>query len=51
MALAEKITGRPVPFEVMARASALGFTFILILFVVGLANDISMLNGSGFNVR
>jgi len=28
-----------------------GFVLILIIFVIGLSNDISTLTGSGFNVR
>jgi regulator of sigma E protease len=50
-ALAEKVRGRRIPFEVMERASALGFALILIVFAIGLSNDISTLSGSGFNVR
>jgi regulator of sigma E protease len=50
-ALAEKVRRRRIPFEVMERASALGFVLIVIVFVVGLSNDISTLSGSGFNVR
>jgi regulator of sigma E protease len=50
-ALAEKVRGRRIPFEVMERASAVGFVLIVLVFVIGLSNDISTLNGSGFNVR
>jgi regulator of sigma E protease len=50
-ALAEKVRGRRIPFEVMERASVVGFVLIVMLFVIGLSNDISTLNGSGFNVR
>ncbi len=50
-ALAEKVRGRRIPFEVMERASAAGFVLIIIVFVIGLSNDISTLSGSGFNVR
>jgi regulator of sigma E protease len=50
-ALAEKVRGKRIPFEVMERASAVGFVLIIIVFVIGLSNDISTLNGSGFNVR
>jgi regulator of sigma E protease len=50
-ALAEKVRGRRIPFEVMERAGVVGFALILIVFVVGLSNDISTLTGSGFNVR
>ena len=50
-ALAEKVRGKRIPFEVMERAGAVGFALILIIFVIGLSNDISTLTGSGFNVR
>ena len=50
-AVAEKIRGRRIPFEVMERASVVGFVLIVALFVIGLTNDISTLNGTGFNVR
>jgi regulator of sigma E protease len=50
-ALAEKVRGKRIPFEVMERASAAGFVLIIIVFVIGLSNDISTLSGSGFNVR
>jgi regulator of sigma E protease len=50
-ALAEKIRGKRIPFEVMERAGALGFVLIILVFVIGLSNDISTLTGQGFNVR
>jgi len=50
-ALAEKVRGRRIPFEVMERASLVGFVLILMLFVIGLSNDISTLTGKGFNVH
>jgi regulator of sigma E protease len=50
-AVAEKVRGRRIPFEVMERAGVVGFVLIILLFVIGLSNDISTLNGSGFNVR
>jgi len=50
-AVAEKIRGRRIPFEVMERAGVVGFVLIVMLFVIGLTNDISTLNGPGFNVR
>jgi regulator of sigma E protease len=50
-ALAEKVRGRRIPFEVMERAGAVGFVLILIVFVIGLSNDISTLTGPGFSVR
>jgi regulator of sigma E protease len=50
-ALAEKVRGKRIPFDVMERASVVGFALILIVFVIGLSNDISTLTGNGFNVR
>ena len=49
--LVEKVRGRPVPFSVMERAGVIGFVLVLILFLVGLSNDIDRLSGEGFNVR
>jgi regulator of sigma E protease len=50
-ALAEKLRGKRIPFEVMERAGAVGFVLIILVFVIGLSNDISTLSGQGFNVR
>jgi regulator of sigma E protease len=50
-ALAEKVRGRRIPFAVMERAGMVGFVLIILLFVVGLSNDITTLAGKGFNVR
>ncbi|MFI5123169.1 MAG: M50 family metallopeptidase [Vicinamibacteria bacterium] len=49
--LVEKVRGRPVSFRVMERASVIGFALVLMLFVIGLTNDIDRLSGEGFNVR
>jgi regulator of sigma E protease len=49
--LVEKVRGSRVPFSVIERASAVGFLLILMLFVIGLTNDINRLTGPGFNVR
>jgi regulator of sigma E protease len=49
-ALAEKVRGRRIPFEVMERAGAVGFVLIILVFVIGLSNDISTL-GSGINLK
>jgi regulator of sigma E protease len=49
--LVEKLRGRPVPFSVMERAGAIGFVLVLMLFLLGLTNDIGRLTGEGFNVR
>jgi regulator of sigma E protease len=50
-ALVEKVRGRRVPVEVMERASAVGFALILLIFTIGLSNDISTLSGRGFGLR
>jgi len=50
-ALAEKVRGRRIPFAVMERAGIVGFVLILLLFVIGLSNDISTLSGKGFNIH
>jgi regulator of sigma E protease len=50
-ALAEKVRGRRISFSVMERAGVVGFALILLLFVIGLSNDISTLTGKGFPVR
>jgi regulator of sigma E protease len=49
--LVEKVRGKPVPFSVMERAGAVGFVLVLILFLIGLSNDIDRLRGEGFDVR
>jgi regulator of sigma E protease len=50
-ALAEKVRGRAIPFEVMERAGLVGFVLVITLFLIGLSNDIGRLTGEGFNVR
>jgi regulator of sigma E protease len=49
--LVEKVRGKPVSFRVMERASVVGFALVLMLFVIGLSNDIGRLSGEGFDVR
>jgi regulator of sigma E protease len=49
--LVEKARGKPVPFRVMERAGALGFVLVIMLFFIGLTNDIGRLTGEGFDVR
>jgi len=49
--LVEKVRGRPVSFSVMERASAVGFLLVMILFAIGLTNDIHALNNGGLNIR
>ena len=51
-ALAEKVRGRAISFRVMERASLVGFVLVLMLFYVGLSNDIGRISsGEGFGVR
>jgi regulator of sigma E protease len=49
--LVEKVRGRPVPFRIMERAGVVGFMLVMLLFAIGLTNDIDRLTGEGFNVR
>jgi regulator of sigma E protease len=49
--LVEKVRGKAVPYRVMERAGALGFVLVIMLFFIGLSNDIGRLTGEGFNVR
>jgi regulator of sigma E protease len=49
--LVEKVRGKRVPFSVMERAGAIGFVLVILLFFLGLTNDIGRLTGEGFNVR
>ncbi len=46
-ALAEKVRGRAIPFAIMERASVIGFALVLMLFVIGLTNDIGRLQHGG----
>ncbi len=51
-AIAEKLRGRAISFRVMERASLVGFVLVMLLFYVGLSNDIGRLtSGEGFGVR
>jgi regulator of sigma E protease len=50
-AVVEKVRGRPVPFSVMERAGVVGFALVLMLFFIGLSNDIGRLQGQGFRPR
>jgi regulator of sigma E protease len=51
-AVAEKVRGRRIPLAVMERAGMVGFVLIILLFFVGLSNDISALtSGSSLTVR
>jgi regulator of sigma E protease len=50
-AIVEKIRGKPVAFSVMERAGVVGFMLVILIFLVGLSNDIGRLSGEGFQVR
>jgi regulator of sigma E protease len=50
-AVAEKLRGRAIPFQVMERSMAIGFVLVLTLFVIGLTNDIGRLQGQGLRPR
>jgi regulator of sigma E protease len=49
-ALAEKLRGRAIPFSVMERASVVGFVLVLLLFAIGLENDIDRLGNGEFKI-
>jgi regulator of sigma E protease len=49
--LVEKVRGQRVPFSVIERASAIGFLLILLLFVVGLSNDLGRLGDDALNPK
>jgi regulator of sigma E protease len=42
--LVEKVRGQRVPFSTIERASAVGFLLVIMLFVIGLTNDIGRLS-------
>ena len=49
-AIVEKLRrGKPVSLRVMERASIIGFALVLMIFVIGLSNDIGHITGEGFN--
>ncbi|HMJ36020.1 MAG TPA: M50 family metallopeptidase [Baekduia sp.] len=50
-ALAEKVRRRPIPFRVMEQASYVGFVLVVLLFAVGLTNDIGRLQDGGFGMK
>ena len=47
-AIVEKIRRRPVPYSTMERSGVVGFALVLMLFAIGLTNDIGVLKGKGF---
>ena len=50
-AIVEKVRRRPVPLAVMERAGVVGFMLVILIFLIGLSNDIDRLSGQGFQVR
>jgi regulator of sigma E protease len=50
-AIVEKVRGRPVSLRVMERAGVIGFMLVILIFLIGLSNDIDRLSGEGFQVR
>jgi regulator of sigma E protease len=49
--LVEKLRGGPVSLRVMERATVVGVALVLMLFFLGLSNDIGRITGEGFQVR
>ncbi len=49
--IVEKFRRKPISFQTMERASVVGFALVLMLFLIGLTNDIDRLTGEGFSVR
>jgi regulator of sigma E protease len=47
-AIVEKIRRKPVPYSTMERSGVVGFALVLMLFAIGLTNDIGVLTGKGF---
>jgi regulator of sigma E protease len=50
-AIVEKVRGKPVPLRVMERAGVVGFMLVILIFLIGLSNDIDRLSGEGFRPR
>ncbi len=50
-AVIEKLRGAPVSLRVMERATVIGIALVLMLFFLGLSNDIGRITGEGFKVR
>ena len=50
-AVVEKVRRRPVPYSTMERSGVIGFALVLMLFAIGLTNDIGQLSNGGFKPR
>jgi regulator of sigma E protease len=48
-ALAEKVRGRAIPFATMEKASVVGFMLVIVLFFIGVTNDIERLRDGTFD--
>ena len=48
-ALAEKVRGRAIPFRTMERASVVGFMLVLLLFFIGVTNDVERFQDGTFD--
>jgi regulator of sigma E protease len=49
-AIVEKVRRKPVSLRVMERAGVVGFMLVILIFLVGLSNDIGRLSGEGFQL-
>src|SRR6476659_6223347 len=50
-AVVEKLRGQPVSLRVVERATMVGIALVVMLFFLGLSNDIGRITGEGFEVR
>ena len=50
-AVVEKVRRRPVPFAVDGARQRRRFMLVILIFLIGLTNDIGQLSGDGFSVR
>lgn len=50
-AMWEKLKGRRIPLETMAKVSSVGIVFLVFVVFIGLSNDIGRLTGDGFDFR
>jgi regulator of sigma E protease len=50
-AVVEAVRRRPVSLATMERASVVGFLLVMLIFFIGLTNDIGRLTGDGFSMR
>jgi regulator of sigma E protease len=50
-ALVEKVRGKAVPFSIMERASIVGIVLVLMLFFIGLENDVYRISNDELGVR